>query len=185
MNLSRILDADHESMSLRDIKTQLRITDSDSNAFLREIIRAVRIQVERWLEMTLVTCTWAASDDGFSSEMQLPMWPIQSITSVVYTDTDGIDQTLAADQYQFDIKGRLKPSYGNEWPETQDGYDAVVVTYIAGETHAGNVPADIIHAMKLLAGAYDINRENHTFSPAIEIPVSATNLLNAYRIHKM
>ena len=133
-----------------------------------------------------MTSTWTYTLDAFESEIELPMRPIQSISSVSYVDTDGNTQTLAASGYQFDATGRLKPSYGNTWPNTQEGYGAVTVTYIAGATHAGNVPNDIKHAMKLIIGSFEQNREDHLIGTTITtIPNSAKNLLAPHRVVRL
>lgn len=181
MNLTRTFDAESETLSLTDVKTQLRITVTDDDDALRIFIAAIRHQTETFLGKTLVTSTWELKLDSFDTEIELPMRPIQSITSVQYVDTDGATQTLAADQYQFDVAGRLKPSYSNSWPSTRDEYDAVTITYIAGKTHAGNVQADIKLGMLLWIGACDLNRENIAFTQVIEIPNSAKNILSPYR----
>ncbi len=114
------------------------------------------------------------------------MSPIQSITSVEYVDTDGATQTLASSGYQFDAKGRLSPSYGNSWPSTRSQYDAVTVTYIAGETHAGNVPEDIKHAMLLMIGAADVAREGVVIGAGVVVSEvknpRAAGLLHPYKV---
>ena len=139
MNLTRTLDAESEVLSLADVKSQLRITTTADDDSFRAFIASVRHRTENYLGKTLVTSTWELKLDCFDDEIQLPMDPVQSITSVQYVDTDGVTQTLSSSLYQFDSKGRLKPSYSNSWPSTREQMDAVTVTYIAGKTHAGNV----------------------------------------------
>lgn len=184
MNLERLLDAESESLSITDVKNQLRLTSSDDDDSLRLFIAAIRHQTETYLGQTLVTTTWQYKLDSFDSEICLPMGPVQSISSIQYVDTDGVTQTLAADQYQSDIE-RVKPSYGNSWPSTRDQYSAVTIEYVSGKTHAGNVQADIKLAMLLWIGACDINRENIAFTQVSEIPNSAKNILFPYRKWKL
>lgn len=181
MNLVRTFDAESEALSLTDVKTQLRITNTDDDDSLRQFIASIRRRTENYLRKSLVTTTWEYKIDAFESEMLLPMGPIQSITSVQYVDSDGETQTLAASGYQFDRKGRLKPSYDNDWPSTRDQYDAVTVTYKAGQTHAGNVDPDIKLGMLLWIGACDLNRENIAFTQISTIPNSAKDLLSPHR----
>lgn len=183
MNLVRTLDAESEVLSLTDVKNHLRISGTDEDDALRMFISGVRRQTETFLGRTLVTSTWELKLDAFSDEIELPMSPIQSISSVSYIDTDGVSQTFA--NIQFDRSGRLKPSYGNTWPSTRDQYDAVTITYITGETHAGNVQQDIKNAMLLWVGACDLNRENDAFSQVVEIPNSAKDILSPYRKIKL
>ena len=185
MNLTRIYDAESESLSLTDVKNHLRITSTDDDDALRDFIAAIRHKTETYLGRTLVTSTWELKLDGFSDQIELPMRPIQSFTSIQYVDTSGTTQTLAASGYQFDRQGRLQPSYGNSWPATREQLDAVTITYIAGEVHAGKVQQDIKLAMKLWIGACDVNRENVAFSQVSEIPNSARDLLAPYRVHRL
>ena len=158
MNLTRILDASSEAISLTEVKNQLRITTTADNDSLRLFIASVRHHVETFLGKTLITSTWEYKLDEFPDLICLPMAPVQSITTIAYTDTDGNSQTFT--DFQFDRQGRLKPAVGFSWPGTQASFDAVTVTYIAGELTAGDVPEDIKHAMLLLVGAADVARED-------------------------
>ncbi len=185
MNLTRTLDAESETLSLTDVKDQLRITVTDDDDALRMFIAAIRHRTEQFLRKTLVTSTWELKMDCFDPEIQLPMNPVQSITSVQYVDDDGNTQTLASSGYQFDASGRLKPSYGNDWPSTRSQLDAVTVIYVAGKTHAGNVEPDIKMAMLLWIGACDLNRENIAFTQVSTIPDGAKSLLAPHRNLKL
>lgn len=158
MNLERTLDASSEVVSLTEIKNQLRITTDADNASLRLFNASVRQTVEDFLGQTLVTSTWEYKLDSFSSEIRLPMGPIQSIATISYIDTDGNPQTFT--DFQFDKRGRLKPAYDFDWPDTRAQFDAVTITYIAGRVHAGDVPEQIKHAMLLLIGGSDVGRES-------------------------
>jgi len=186
MNPKRKGDAESETLSLTEVKNQLRITGTDSDDALRLFIAAMRHEAETRLGKTLVTTTWQFNLDAFSSVIYLPMGPIQSITTIDYVDTDGATQTLASSGYQFDAGGRLKPSYGNSWPGTRDQFDAVTITYVAGQTHAGNVQEDIKWALLSWVGACEINRENNVIGVTIaEIPNSAKSILAPYRTIKL
>lgn len=186
MNLTRIHDAESETLSLTDVKDQLRITGTDDDDALRVFIAAVRHRTENYLRKTLVTSTWELKVDAFDLVLCLPMSPVQSITSVQYVDGDGDTQTLSSANYEFDAQGRLQSSYGNVWPDTRSQLDAVTVTYVAGKTHAGNVEPDIKLAMLLWIGASDLFREN-TISGTIitTIPEGAKALLSPHRSWKL
>jgi uncharacterized phiE125 gp8 family phage protein len=188
MNLVRTLDAAEEPVSLTEVKNQLRVTTTADDDSFRAFIAAARRRVENFLGKTLITSTWELKVDDFSTEICLPMSPIQSITSVEYVDTDGNPQTLDAANYQFDRGGRLRASYGNTWPTAREQMDAVTVTYIAGELHAGYIPPDIRHAILLIIGAADIARENTVIGAGVvvsEIPSGAEYLLSPYKDWKV
>ncbi len=184
MTLTRTHDAEHEVHSLADVKAQLRITVTSDDDSLRSYIPAVRHAVEKFIQQTLITSIWELTLDAFSSEICLPMGPIQSVTTIAYVDTDGDNQTFT--DFQNDAKGRLRPSYGNSWPSTRDQYDAVTITYVAGQTHAGNVDPDIKQAMLLLIGAADAGREDIVIGAGVVVSElknhTAKNLLEPHKL---
>lgn len=81
------------------------------------------------------------------STLRLPFSPIVQVSSIVYTDSSGANQTLAGDQYQVDTyqePTRIVPTIGNTWPTTQSILNAVRITFQAGWPHttiAGNISA--------------------------------------------
>jgi len=183
VNLTRTLDASSEVLSLTEVKNHLRIASSiaDHDSF-RRFIAAIRHRTETFLGKTLITSTWEYKLDAFPVEICLPMGPVQSITSIGYTDTDGNPQTFT--DFQFDAQGRLKPAVGFSWPGTEDSYDAVTVTYVAGALNAGQVQEDIKYGMLLWIGACDIARENTVVGAGVvvsEIPKGAESILAPYR----
>lgn len=183
MNLTRTLDAASEVVSLAEVKSQLRIATStaDHDAF-RMFIAAVRHRTETFLNKTLITSTWEVKTDAFMDDWCLSMGPVKSISSINYVDTDG--NTQAFTDFQFDESGRLAPAYGFTWPATRDQFDAVTVTYIAGEVDAGQVQEDIKYAMLLWIGACDVARENVVVGAGVvvsQIPGKAESILAPYR----
>lgn len=119
------------------------------------LITAARQHAEQELGRYLVTQTLDAYFDDFprydnprfpSREIRLP--PLQSVASVKYIDTDGVLQTLAADQYTVDANAkpaRIYPAYGLAWPDTLDIENAVTIRFVAGYGTAAAVPACIKH----------------------------------------
>src|SRR4030067_860491 len=83
----------------------------------------------------LITQTWELYLDAFPAwEIRVPKPTLQSITSIVYTDTDGILQTLAGSMYLVDNKsepGRITPAFGEVWPVTRAQINAVIVRFVA------------------------------------------------------
>ncbi len=183
MNLTRTLDAASEAISLLDVKNQLRIASStaDHDSF-RDFISAIRHRTETFLQKTLITSTWELKIDAFCPVIQLPMPPIQSVTTISYVDTDGATQTFT--DFQVDAAGRLAPAFSFNWPSTRWQFDAVTITYIAGELDAGQVQDDIKYAMKLWIGACDVARENTVIGAGVvvsQIPSGAENILAPYK----
>lgn len=183
MNLTRTVDAESEVLSLTEIKNQLRIASStaDHDSFCH-YISAVRHRTETFLGKTLITSTWEYKIDNWSDVICLPMGPVQSITSISYTDTAGDPQTFT--DFQFDASGRLKPAYGFSWPGVREILDGITITYVAGFTDAGKVQEDIKQAMLLWIGSLDVARENTVIGAGVvvsEIPNGAASILAPYR----
>ena len=183
MNLTRILDATSEALSLTEVKNQLKITATDGDASLRFFISSVRRTVELMIGKTLITSTWRVKLDSFPDQICLPMAPVQSVSSISYVDSDGVDQAFT--DFQFDEDGRLAPAYDFDWPDTRDQFGAVTITYIAGKTHAGKVDQDIKHAMLLLVGAAEVGREDIVIGAGVIVSElknhAAANLLAPHK----
>lgn len=135
-----------------DVRTWGRISETIgdlADAVLTERIKAARELLEAQCDIALITQTWALTLDAFptgpyarcrtlqsegpAAVIQLSRPPWQSITSVVYLDTDGASQTLSSALYRFDaVRGRLTPAYGQVWPSTRNVINAVTVTFKNG-----------------------------------------------------
>lgn len=168
-------------------KDHLRVDASDDDDLIAQLIVAVRRHAEQVLSRALITQTWTAYYDAFPAEIELPMPPLQSVTSVKYVDTSGSEQTVSADDYTVDTDrepGRIVPAYGESWPATRDQINAVYVKYVCGYGDlASDVPDDIVAALKLLLGHYYEHREGVIVGTiASELPSSARVLLAPYRI---
>ena len=182
MNLVKTHDAAQEPISLDDVRNQLRIVagQSDDDA-LEQFIVAIRHKVETFLGRTLITSIWQLKLDCFESLIELPMAPVSSVDSISYVDSNGDSQEFT--DFQFDRSGRLMPSFNSVWPETRKQFDAVTITYTAGDEQ---VNQDIKLAMLLMIGACDINREDNLIGTIVaEIPNGAKNILLPYRSYKL
>jgi hypothetical protein len=89
--------------------------------------------------------------------IHVPLPPLQSVTSVTYTDDAGDSQTLSTSLYRVLNQGFGKamvvPVYGEIWPTTRDEPQTVTVRFVAGYD---TVPEAIQNALLLLVqAAYD------------------------------
>src|SRR4030067_2296692 len=75
----------------------LRVSTSTDDTDIAMLITAARKMAETYTLHALVTQTWELVLDGFpTGGIVVPMPPLQSVTSVKYIDTDGVQQTLDA-----------------------------------------------------------------------------------------
>lgn len=178
-----------EPVTLVDAKAHLRITSSAEDALLAGLITAARQVAESECRRALITQTWEKVLDEFPDEIELPYPPIQAITSIVYIDTAGAQQTLASAGYFLDSKsepGWVAPAYGYTWPQTQDAWNVVTITYRAGYgSQASDVPQAIRQWILLMVGHYYENREASVPGVVMTPLPFIAGLLDPYRVYSL
>lgn len=118
-------------------------TNTTGDPLLNMLIQAARQHAETYLKRALITQTVDLHLDCFPC-WQIKLPPLQSVTSITYFDTNGVEQTLAADQYLVDTTtqpARITPAFGLVWPVTQYRNNAVKIRFVAGYGAASAVPA--------------------------------------------
>jgi len=101
----------------------------------------------------------------FVSAFDLPLSPLQSVTSITYLDENGDSQTLDSLKYRVlnagaEMKrGRVELAYGESWPSTRPIEQAVTVTYVAGFGARNAVPWKYRHLIMVLVKSLYDNRE--------------------------
>lgn len=174
-----------EPVSAADLRAYLRLDDTSQDTMLAGIISGVRAAVEIDLGRTLITTHYYLDFDEFPCVIELARPPVQSVTSITYTDTDGTVQTLSTSLYRTDLTSlypRIIPVYGEVFPATLNTTNAMRVEYKAGYGDAAtNVPQAIREAIKMLAA--DIFEHSEA---SVELNLSENRqtkyLLAAYRI---
>jgi uncharacterized phiE125 gp8 family phage protein len=198
ISLAIVTEPTSEPLALTAARLHLRLDTSGSppshpeDALVTVLIEAARQVVERELNgRVLMPQTWKLSLDGFPDQgIQIPMAPVNAISSITYVDTNGVTQTWGADQYRVDldsIPARITPEYGIPWPVTRGVMKTVVVTFTAGYDPAGSpaspVPELILAALKLILGDLYENREETAVGVQVmQIPRAAADLLARYRL---
>lgn len=162
-------------------------SNTTSDPLMGSFIAAARAHAEQELGRYLVTQTLDAYFDEFPHcGFTLP--PLQSITAITYTDTDGATQTLAADQYFVDAvskPARIEPAYGVYWPSTRQQKNAVKVRFVAGYGAASAVPQCIKNWMLLRVSTLWENRSQlvvGSYGPVQLPPSFVDSLLDPERV---
>ena len=172
MGLKLITAPTVEPVTLAEVKEQLSIPDTIQDNVINRHIPSARRYAENYTQRSLLTQTWELALDAFSDEIELYRQPVQSITSVKYIDTDGVEQTLSSPNYGLDDyspRHWLIPAIDTEWPDTHEGSNMVKIRYVTGYGDAASdIPDDIRQAIFLTIGHW-IN-----FQPQAELGVSVT-----------
>lgn len=160
--------------------------DDDLNALIAECRQVA--EEDTWRQF--VTATWVLRLDAFPSnngDIIVPKPPLQSVSSIKYYDTDGVQQTLVASGYDVDSYGGgpgiVRPAYGEIWPSTRAQLNAIEITFIAGYT---TVPWAICKAIKILVADAYKNRESEVVGQgwsAMPLRRDAEYWLGPYRVH--
>ncbi len=174
-----------EPVTLSEAKAHLRVTATDDDSSITAQIAAARVWAEDFTQRALITQTWDLKLDAFADEMEIPLPPLQSVTSVKYLDADGAEQTLAATEYTVDTaaeRGLVRLAYGKAWPATRAQANAVTIRFVAGYAGAAAVPGTIKAACLLVIGELYARREDSIVGTIIEkVPLNAEYLLWPYR----
>lgn len=174
-------------ISLDEAKAHLRIIDDEGeDAYVASLIDVAAQSLDGWsglLGRALITQSWRAAYPRFRRELRLPLEPVQSLTSIAYTDLAGVAQTLDVADARVLAEGRGPyVRFGVDLPATASEPDAVQITYVAGYGDAAaDIPAPIRQAMLLLIGHFYANREDATPVALHETPRAVRSLLAPFR----
>ena len=150
-------------ISISDAKRQCNVLHDDDDDLLEGYITAARDYVEKYTGTALATQAVEVKCDGFCDMARLPVAPAQSVTSIAYVDTAGVEQTLPTTVYEerFDnLDAAIVLKYGHQWPAIRPGSRIKLTAVVGYQT----LPANIKHAMLLwIADAYE-KRENDALS---------------------
>ena len=156
-----------EPIELEEAKAHLRVDYDDEDSHILDLIAAARDDAERSTRRALITQTWRLTMPAFSTgrlPVELLRAPVQSITSVTYTDATGAEVVMDEADYVFSAgePGRIVPVSGAVWPTVQTENPAgVVIEFVAGYGDAStDVPYLLRQAMLLFIGTEYNHREN-------------------------
>lgn len=136
-------------VDLGQLKTHLRISSAITafDSILTEYVNTAVAKIFEQTRYVLIETEFIARYNCFPTCILLKFRPNVAVSSIVYTDTDGVDQTLATTEYNvYNGKFEAKVCPEDCWPVTKDQTpDAVQVTFTAG---FGTTDADVPQAFK-------------------------------------
>lgn len=176
-----------EPVSLALAKLQCRVDGSDEDDLITSFIQSARESAEHETGRALCTQTRELVLDTFPTACVLRGAPIQSVASVRYLDSTGVEVELDPQDYQLDKDsepGYVVPAYGRAWPETYPVPNAVRVRYVCGYGGADDVPEAIKSWMRLAIGTMYRNRESIADGGAALPDRFWHRLLDPFRIYE-
>lgn len=183
MALKRTVAPTEVPVTLAEIKAHLRVTSATEDADILFYLNAAIDQLDgpdgtlnrclctQTLQYTMHCFPGVVYDHAgfpvYSSltaqpAFDLPLSPMQSVSSITYIDTAGDTQTLSSSTYRVlnannpAKRGRIELDYDSAWPATRYIEQAVTVTYVAGYGTRNDVPWRIRALIRFVTkGMYD------------------------------
>lgn len=179
-----------EPITLTEAKAHLRVDFTDDDGYITALITAARMITEERTNRALITQTWDYVLDCFPPNLiiKLPKAKLQSVTSIDYTDMNGVTSTFDSANYIVDadsVPGRISLGYNKLWPTTiLQPISAVNIRFVAGYGNAATVPQPLIQAMYYLISQWYEQREPVVLSRSQLMPVPLTFdlLIGPYRV---
>jgi len=205
MKLKLVTPPASEPITLTSVKDHLRLDLSylNDDRVLSSLITAARAYVEEYLGRALVTQTWDLWLDGWpydnrpaKSHIDIPLPPLQSVTSLTYWDVDSTEYTLTeGTEFTVDTEsliGRIVLDYDESWPTEQlHPNNPIKIRFVAGYLDTSSlpvsvdgVPAPIKHAMRLLIGHWHASRMAVGVDQMHDIPFGVKAILGPYRVQR-
>lgn len=181
---------DELAVSVDDAKAALRIAHDDEDDFIEDLINLALDHLEGWrgaLRRPLVTQSWrvAVPEADGNGRLFAPLAPVIALESIEYY-APGSATLSAATAGDFRLIkspdwAYLEPLPGNSWPSLDDRPDALQAVFTCGYGGPDDVPPAIRHAIKLLAGHFNENREEITALKLERLPLGVNALIGPYR----
>lgn len=176
-----------EPLTVDQAKAQLRVDHTDDDGLIADHIAAARSHVEGVTGTRMVTQTVSMKTDTWADLGNLPVAPIQTLSSIAYVDTAGDVITLSASVYESRLD-LLEPAvvlkHQQAWPQLQPG-SLITLTAVAGYGDAGTQPPAVLQAIRLIVGDFYAQRESAGEGAVVSAQLAATvdSLLCNHRKH--
>ena len=173
-------------ISVAEAKQHLRVDHDSDNNYIASLISVETKTAEQSLRKALMQQTRRLDVCEFpASEFVLDMPPLNAVTSLDYTATDGSTATVGSSVYDVDtasVPGRVLLAKDQTWPTPQEEtHDAVRLTYTTGVSASSLVPVEYKHAIKLLVERWYEHRGEVAQGNLKELPHSVDALLRPTR----
>lgn len=174
-----------EPLAVGDLVPFLRSPGgTEDNTVITSLITVAREAVEDFTGRSLMASGWRVVAPDFGC-LKLERSPLVSVSSVkYYADGENTLTTLSTADYLVitgTTPGRVQ--LVGDAPALADRPDAVQVEFIAGAANASDVPATLVHALRLLvAHHYELRTPINVGNIVNEIPMGLRHILESQRI---
>lgn len=178
-----------DPVTLTEAKSHMRVDTTADDALIQALISAARQQIESLTGRRLMAQTICYYLEDWPDEdyLELPIAPLASVTSVVYTDVNDLAATWAVTNYRVDTYSpvpRLALREGADWPDPAAGLrevNGIAITMEVGYGTSDQVPEPLKLAIKMLVAHYYEHREDTTPLNISQVPFGVFQLIQPYR----
>jgi uncharacterized phiE125 gp8 family phage protein len=186
MSLTRLSPPSPTPVALAEVRAQCRVDNNDEDALIMGYVRSAAEWIEQQEGIVLITSSWAYRLPAFPSRyappISLPLRPLQTVTEIAYTDTNGTVRILPTTDYAL-VSGKLWPAFGLSWPATRQPSD-IAITFTAGFGDDWNSTPEPIRQAILLLVSYWFDMRTAAIGeggPVTHVPFSVRELIQPFR----
>lgn len=189
LKLNQITGPAIEVVSNTEQKLHAKIDLPDDDLLVDDLNISATEYVTDRLQRAFVTEVWELSLDEFPPDpcpIDICRVPLLTVNSIKYIDTDGVEQTLAADQFIVDTKAEPAAIFRAHlvtWPATRNIVNAVTVNFDIGYgAAAADTPEKFKTIIKQIFTHWYRNREAMKDKTWVEVPEHVNALLSKYEL---
>ncbi|HEX4535233.1 MAG TPA: head-tail connector protein [Rhizomicrobium sp.] len=172
-----------EPVTLDEAKAHLKVDTAADDALITSLIAAARARAEWHMGRALITQSWTLWLDCWPDVIEIPLPPLQAVTSITAYALNDAATVLDAATYQVDLASSRVALKANAAPPVNlRKLNAIAVAFTAGYgDEASDVPAPIREAILQMIAELYANRGDAN----AEVSTSALALLAPYRMVKL
>jgi len=175
-------------VTLSDAKAHLRVDGIDEDTLITSLIETATAHIERWIGLALITqgVTIVRDDWPDTWLVELPLSPVQSVSSITVFDADGGGIEFDTSYYFADTIShppRIVLHGTAPWPKPGRRANGIEIAVTAGFGDApSDVPEPIRQALLMLVAHWFERREPVVLEEEPhEIPDTVSALLASYK----
>jgi uncharacterized phiE125 gp8 family phage protein len=147
----------------REVANHVKFDDPEEDTKFAELSDDAQEYAEDRTWRVFIDQTWDQYFDTWYDPFRLRRPPVSAITSVKYTDVNGIQQSVSSDVYelaQVDGLSVVRLKYNQLWPTDLRGHpDDIVIRTVNGYGDPGDVPKRLRAAIRIHAGKHFRHRD--------------------------
>lgn len=175
-----LLSSQPNPLDLDEVKRHLRVEDNEDDETIISLMSTAIGIAENYTGIKIQESQWEYKLPCFDQEIPLPIFPVIGIDSISYLDVSGNTQPVASYYLKrTPLKPVLLAAYGETWPSTEAGYEAVTITLTVGYQE---LPTPIKQALLMIIGSLFENREDEAPIVLHTVPISSRTLLDPYKV---